>query len=357
MMEKDNPIDILHQGVDAWNEWRLQNQGQSLQLPNENLQGLFQTGLAIKGFTAPLSGVNFSNMNLRGAFIESADLSYANFSGADLSEAILNGADMSHADLSDTTMVDTNLKGAMLDNANLQGANLMRSTLVQTSLQGADLRGCNIYGVSVWGVKIDEHTNQSNLLIQNYNEPLIRVPSLEMAQLIYLLLDDRTKLRELLCGIGERGVLILGRFEPKRKDILDAVADVLTTTGYLPIMFDFDEIPGRNYTETIVLLAGMSKFIIADLTEAKSLPQEAQAITSQIDIPFMSIIEQGHDAWSMMKDIVQNRYVDSRIISYQSKEMLVARVPLLVEIAEQNVEIMRQEKAQSELTQVSIEEI
>jgi hypothetical protein len=132
--------------------------------------------------------------------------------------------------------------------------------------QRADLYGCNIYGVSVWGVKLDEKTNQSNLLIQNYNEPLIRVPSLEMAQLIYMLLEDRTKLRELLCGIGERGVLILGRFEPKRKEILNAVADVLTERGYLPILFDFDEIPGRNNTETIVLLAGMSKFIIADLT-------------------------------------------------------------------------------------------
>lgn len=115
---------------------------------------------------------------------------------------------------------------------------------------------------------------------------MIRVPSLEIAQLIYLLLDDRTKLRKLLCGIGDRGVFILGRFEPKRKEILDAVADTLADYCYLPIMFDFDEIPGRNYTETIVLLAGMSKFIIADLSEAKSLPQEAQAITSQFDILF-----------------------------------------------------------------------
>jgi uncharacterized protein YjbI with pentapeptide repeats len=356
-MIMENEIDILRRGVKHWNRWREEHQGRLLQLPHANLQGLFQEGLAIKGFTAPLSKVNFSGMNLRGAFIEGADLTDANLRGADLSEAVLNGANLRHADLREATLVDANLKGADLTGADLGDANLMRATLVETTLCGADLRGCNIYGVSVWGVKLDEKTNQSNLLIHNYGEPLVRVPSLEMAQLIYLLLDDRTKLRELLCGIGERGVLILGRFEPKRKQILDAVADALTELGYLPILFDFDEIPGRNYTETVVLLAGMSKFIIADLTDAKSLPQEAQAITEQIDIPFLSIIERGYDPWSMLRDIAQKRYVDPRVLSYGTKDVLVAKVPRLVEIAEEQVDLMRKNKAESKIRQVSIENI
>ena len=356
-MTNEDPVDVLRQGVEYWNNWREQNPGVSVNLAHANLQGLFQTGLSIKGFTAPLSRVNFSNAILCGAFMEGANLSHADLSGADLSDAILNQANLNHANLVDARLVDTNLKGASLDEADLRGANLMRSTLVETSMHGADLRGCNIFGVSVWGIKLNEKTNQSNLQIQNYNEPMIRVPSLEMAQLIYLLLDDRTKLRELLCGIGDRGVLILGRFEPGRKEILDAIADKLADSGYLPIMFDFDGIPGRNYTETIVLLAGMSKFIIADISEAKSLPQEAQAITSQIDIPFLSIIEHGYDTWSMLKDITQKRYVDKRVVSYKSKEALIEKIPQLVERAEQQVEVMRREKSRAKITVVSVEDL
>jgi hypothetical protein len=47
-------------------------------------------------------------------------------------------------------------------------------------------------------------------------------------------------------------------------------------------MFDFEKPKSRDTTETIRTLAGMSKFIIADLTDAKAIVQELQAIVPNL---------------------------------------------------------------------------
>ena len=47
-----------------------------------------------------------------------------------------------------------------------------------------------------------------------------------MAQFIYLLLDN-SKIREVIDTVAKKAVLILGRFTPERKAILDALRNVL----------------------------------------------------------------------------------------------------------------------------------
>jgi hypothetical protein len=66
---------------------------------------------------------------------------------------------------------------------------------------------------------------------------------------------------------------ILGRFTPDRKAVLDAIREELRGRGYVPILFDFDR-PNQTTDETISTLAGMARFVIADLTDAKSVLQE-----------------------------------------------------------------------------------
>ena len=61
-------------------------------------------------------------------------------------------------------------------------------------------------------------------------------------------------------------VLILGRFTADRKAVLDAIRHELHQTRW-----------ARPHGE-ISTLAHMARFIIADITEAKSIPQELQAI-------------------------------------------------------------------------------
>jgi hypothetical protein len=73
-------------------------------------------------------------------------------------------------------------------------------------------------------------------------------------------------------------VLILGNFKPERKIMLDAIRDELRKRDYLPVLFDFDKPANRDITETVSTLAHMAKFVIADITDAKSIPQELMRI-------------------------------------------------------------------------------
>ncbi len=291
-MANPEHLEILKQGVSAWNQWRADNPALEPDFDRAFLMGLFSQGRLKKGQRTRLSGINLSRARLRDAFLGFVDLNEADLTDADLTGANLRDANLRSAHLDNAILKDANLRRVNLSEAKLPGANLMRACLVEANLEGANLTNCNIYGVSVWAIKTNDKTNQSSLLIANYNEATIRVPSLEIAQFIYLLLNHK-KLRDVIKAVGEKGVLILGRFTSERKEILDAVADELLELGYLPMIFDFEKIPGQDYTETIMTLAGTSKFIIADITQPKSLPQEAQAIIPNFKIPFVPIIQQG----------------------------------------------------------------
>jgi hypothetical protein len=58
----------------------------------------------------------------------------------------------------------------------------------------------------------------------------------------------------------------------------DAIRDALRQRGRSPVMFDFDKPRTQTTLETISTLAHMSRFVIADLTDAKSVLQELMAI-------------------------------------------------------------------------------
>jgi len=139
-----------------------------------------------------------------------AQLLSAQLTGATLIRAHLNGADLSQAQATGANLFEAEFIGANLTEADLRGADLNRATLVKTNLEGADLTACSVYGISAWNVKL-EGAIQSNLVITPKDESPIRVDNLEVAQFIYLLLS-RQKLRDVIATIGEKAVLILGRF-------------------------------------------------------------------------------------------------------------------------------------------------
>ncbi len=130
---------------------------------------------------------------------------------------------------------------------------------------------------------------------------MITVDNLEVAQFIYLLLNN-PKIRDVVDTIAKKAVLILGRFTPKRKGLLDALRAVLRAFGYVPILFDFDKPSSRNITETVRTLAHLSRFIIADLTDPSSIPQELQAIVPILRVPVQPVLLERKRAYAMFVD-------------------------------------------------------
>jgi Pentapeptide repeats (8 copies) len=189
----------------------------------------------------------------------------------DLAGAHLVGADLSGANLTQANLSGANLAGASLARACLEGARL-----VATNFEGANLTACQVYGISVWDVNLVE-AQQFDIVITYSGEPEITVDNLEVAQFIYLLLHNE-KIREVIDTITSKAVLILGRFTPERKVVLDAIREELRKRGRLPILFDFTPPTGQTLLETVSTLAHMARFIIADLTDAKSILQELTAI-------------------------------------------------------------------------------
>jgi hypothetical protein len=89
---------------------------------------------------------------------------------------------------------------------------------------------------------------------------------------------NNERIRRAIDAITSKVVLILGRFSPTRKPVLDAIRNEIRALNYLPILFDFDKPSSLTTVETVSTLAHLARFVIADLTDAKSVLQELQAI-------------------------------------------------------------------------------
>ena len=89
-------------------------------------------------------------------------------------------------------------------------------------------------------MKLNEDTKQQDLVITPPGEPEVTTDDLEVAQFIYLLLHNE-KLQRVIDTITSKVVLILGRFSPERKMILDALRDELRKRNYAPVVFDFEK--------------------------------------------------------------------------------------------------------------------
>jgi hypothetical protein len=101
------------------------------------------------------------------------------------------------------------------------------------------------------------------------------------------------KIRDVIDTLTSKMVLILGRFTPERRAVLDALREVLRTHSYVPVLFDVEGPSARNFTETATLLARMARFIIADLTEPASIPQELEAVVRHVHVPVQPLIAEG----------------------------------------------------------------
>jgi hypothetical protein len=214
----------------------------------------------------------------------------ANLVGADLEAAGLVGANLSGA----------NLLSAKLAGARLNGADLRAAILVQADLSRADLTQAAVYGVSAWNVILDQ-TCQDDLRIDIADDQFITCDNIEVAQFVHLCVNNR-KIRDVIDTISAKAVLILGNFSPERKAVLDRLKDSLRRRDLVPTPFDFDKPGSRDLTETISMLAHMSRFVIADLTDARSIPQELKTIVPHLpSVPVQPVLLESQRGYAMFE--------------------------------------------------------
>lgn len=246
----------------------------------------------------------------------------------------ISGADLRNAQLFRANFYKTNLKNAILINANLTGTNFYKTNLISANLSGANLQhaglvkveientiltGCKLYGLAAWDL-LGEPAEQSNLIITNNEVSMISVDNLQLAQFIYLLLNNEN-IRSIIDTITSKTILILGRFTKERKEVLDAIRTTLSNLNFTPIIFDFDKPNSKDVTGTVETLARMARFIIAYITDPSSIPHELATLVPHLrTTPIQLLKQKGTNSYSMLNDylgaykwlIAPYEYIDSK---------------------------------------------
>ena len=316
-------LSTLKQGPLAWNDWRkthpdVQPDLSEANLTGANLQGANLRGANLEGAElvgadlqeANLLGAKVVEANLHKAILQKADLGFADLTFATLSEATLTAARLWKADLTAATLRGANLVGANLTMAMLRETDFTDATLsegildyailVETNFQRANLTGCSVCGLSACNIHL-EGANQANLVISSPGEPIITVDSLEVAQFLYLLLHTR-QLHQIITAIASNMVLILGRFTPERKLILEVMRDELRARGYTPLLFNFERPLSHDFSASLRTLARSARFIIADLSRHKSISQELRALLPEMEIPVQPLLNGTRKLYQMFPD-------------------------------------------------------
>ena len=311
-----NPEEIILQGAAAWNAWQAENKVPVSFANPSWYESRDRQGRMIKGANSvDFSGIQLNNVSIYNAFAEGLNVQNATITGCHFEEG-----DFSRANFSNTIFINTKFNKTILTDASFNGATFINCNLNRANLANADfslkeIRETVVYGISAWDLKTTPEMKQSKLVIEKsyelYSDIIAsgRIPmmvdDIEMAQFVYYL-SSHKKMRNMINILNSKGVLLLGQFRDGGLERLYKLMDWLKERNYTPMLFDFDRPENLDYTETVITMAGLSKFILADLSGG-SVPQELHATLTNFEKPVIAYSNQ--PAYSMFKDLKRkNRF-------------------------------------------------
>jgi len=347
---------LLKSSVDTWNQWRQENTHAPLDFRNAFLMGRFFNGFDFS--YCNFRDANLMNCELKKVNFSNSDVSFTDFSGAKLSNAIFsetqlvrsqfNHSNLRNVKFSNVVISHTDFTGSLLSEVSIDSSevdfcvfdvatfsnsiiskassiassffktdlsqsafincNLKGAIFIETNIEQSIFENCNIFGISCWKM-IGTPKTMRNLNISDFNENKITLDNLEIAQFLYLLLNN-TQIHSVIDNISTKIVLILGRFSEEQKPILDFIRAKLPDYDLIPVIFDFECPKTRDLDETISILASLSKFVIIDITDPRSTPQEMKGfIESHPSIPVQPIIRQGGKVYGMFEHFERYSWV------------------------------------------------
>lgn len=286
-------------------------------------------------------GFYFTNLDWK-LFCKEVEFTNCKFSSSNFNNSIFINCKFENCAFYNTFLMNSNLNYCVFENCRFRQANLSRSELfcskfiitkiintnimwaklIETKFVHSELLNCKIFGSAIWNLEIDEKTITRDLVISKKKEAEIRIDNLEIAPFVYLLLNNK-KIRDVITTLTSKLVLILGRFTSERLKILTDIKEFLALRGYVPILFTFEGSSNRDTTETIQLLANISKIVIADITDAKSIPQElSNIIPFMPSLPVQPIILEGEKEYGMFERYNKYPWVNP-IIQYSDSAYLM----------------------------------
>jgi len=347
---------LLRSSATSWNEWRQKNEFLPLDFSNAQLMTQIFTGFDFSNcnfryanlMDCELKNVIFNNSDLSFADLSQSRLINANFSETRLFRSQFNHSNLRNAKFSHVDVINADFLGSLLSSVSIDSskidfcifddADFSKSIISSTSLMGSSfyktnlseslvinciLKGsvfintnieqtsfenCNIFGISCWKMTGTPKLMR-NLNISDFKENKITLDNLEIAQFLYLLLNN-SEINLVIDNITTKIVLILGRFSDEQKPILDLIRLKLPTYGYIPVIFDFNPPSTRDLDETISILAVLSKFVIVDITDPRSTPHEMKGfIESHPSIPVQPIIRYDQREYGMFEHFKNYHWV------------------------------------------------
>lgn len=136
---------------------------------------------------------------------------------------------------------------------------------------------------------------------------------------------DGLNFGEIMSELTRRRVLILGRFSKRRLAVLETIKEYLAQheNGYLPEVFTFDKPMSRDLVEAIIGFAALSRFVIADLSEPRSVQQELEAIAPHFQsVPIVPLLNTRGREFATFESIRRRVNVVKPIVRYRDAEDL-----------------------------------
>jgi hypothetical protein len=140
---------------------------------------------------------------------------------------------------------------------------------------------------------------------------------------------DGMNFGEILSELSKRRVLILGRFIGWRLKVLEAIQQRLAKhpNRYIPELFTFRKPDSRDLVEAIIGFAALSRFIIADLSEPKSVQSELEAtVPNFLSVPVVPLINRTGKEYATFASIKRRENVVKPTIRYRDLDDLLQKL-------------------------------
>lgn len=230
-------------------------------------------------------GCNFERSIFKNCQIKGSKSSFRN---SILKHASFNQVTFSEVGFSGSILTNCIFKHCILEKLDLYGASLINSEFYDSSIID-----CDIFGANIWSIKT-ENTVQRDLKMpykeqkNDSDKEQITIDDIELGNIVYLLAVN-SNFTKFIDQSKSSFVLVLGRFG-ENITRLNSIKKKLREEKFSPIVFDFKSPNTLDLIEVIILLSLLSKFIIVDLSEPRSVPAELQSILSTLMIPVVPIL-------------------------------------------------------------------